>query len=479
MESKELQKKIDQIVLATSKAYNLPSISFSAMVDGKEYHSAVGCSDLEEKIEANEHSVYSIGSASKAFIATCLNILADEGKLDLDLPVKTYLPWFRMYDPYMTENLTTRDALSHRTGMPRHDLTWLNRPEASMEDHVRGLAFLPPAFKPRYRFHYQNHMFVLATVLTEVLSGMPWQQFVKERIFDKLGMNETWATGDMVPDTDRRKARPYGQKDGINARVPYNYAKSVGGCGTIYSSTSDMLKWLDFRLNGNENVLSKARLDDMHTPHMVMRAGELTPIQFPEVELMSYCQGWFSESYRGNRVVHHGGTINGFKSLQGFVPGKNIVFSALANLNSTQSVISVSYKFLDAVLGLSEIDWDANYIAAVADMTAAGKKEVEALLAGVGEEKPLADAKPYAGKYVHQAYGVIEVAVQDDGKPALMILGTAVPLRYKGGDAFILMGADMVGSCPDVLFARNGDIMTAVEVQIEKEAVAPIRFIKI
>ena len=131
----------------------------SVFKDGEAFFCGGGLSNVEQNLPADENTIYAIASASKAFIATALCILCDDGKLDLDKPVKTYLPDFEMYDPYMTTHLTVRDALGHRSGLPRHDIMWLNDRDVTIYDIVHRLRYLPPAFEPRARMHYQNMMF--------------------------------------------------------------------------------------------------------------------------------------------------------------------------------------------------------------------------------------------------------------------------------------------------------------------------------
>lgn len=462
-----MQEKITRLMQQTMEKFSTPSLSVSVLHQGKEYHIALGKADVEADVAATPDSIYCIGSSTKAFIATALCILADEGKLDLDAPVKNILPWFRMYDPYMTENLTPRDALSHRSGMPRHDLTWLNTPTRTTRQLVNGLAWLPPAFTPRTRFHYQNHMFVLATLIVETLTGAHWSHFVSQRIWQPLGMASTWASGNLIDDAEPRKARPYALDGGKAKQVPYNYAVSVGGAGSIYSTTTDMLKWLRFRIEGDESILSAARLKDMHTPQMIIKDGEMSPLSFPEIDFTAYGLAWMMESYRGVKAVHHGGTIDGFKSQQLFLPAKGVAVSALANLNGTQAVNSIAYKICDLLLGLDAIDWDGRYYdgyeGMLKEMQGQAAAKVQAAKAkAVSCEKP----EEYTGLFTHPAYGDATFAVQG-GTLTAAFMGQTIPAVYAGGDSFMLL-MEGRGMCFDVTFVRDNGKISAVDIVLEE-----------
>ncbi len=423
------------------QAFGLPSVSASVLCGGEEAHCALGLADREGPVNATPDTVYAIGSSTKAFIATSLCLLAAEGKLSLDAPVRTYLPWFRLAEPQRTAELTVRDALCHRSGLPRHDLSWLNNPRRTLAQQVEALAHLPAAWPLRTRFYYQNHMFMTATLLVETVSGLPWTEFVRRRILEPLGMAHTCLFGDELPDGDAHKARPYERRDGALCRMPYNYAKSVAGAGTIYSSTRDMLRWLRFQLTGDRRILTLPQLAGLHRPQMLIQEGELFPFSFPETTFSCYGLGWFTESYRGTAIVHHGGTIDGFKSEQLFVPGQGIAVSLLCNLDQTKAVTALGYSLLDALLGLPARDWNGRYLAEDAKAAAkSAQAAADAQAQARANALPCAAPGRYAGRYCHPAYGAVDVHPQGAGL-VLEVAGETVPLTFLGKDRFFYPAA--------------------------------------
>ncbi|KOS59815.1 serine hydrolase [Lysinibacillus agricola] len=451
---KVLQTRLEKLVHDTKEQYGLPSLTVSVSKGSDEFHYSIGAADLEEENKATVNTVYCIGSSTKAFIALSLCILSEKGKIDLDMPVKTYLPNFEMYDEYSTEHLTIRDALSHRSGLPRHDTSWLNTPERTTKEQVETLAFLPPAWPLRYRFHYQNHMFMVATLLVEKVGGIPWGDFVKENILLPLGMNSTYIYGDLIRDDDSRKARPYINSGGQIYRIPYNYAKTSGGAGTMYSSTVDMLKWLKFQLNGNGQVLGKEMLQEMHSPQIIIRDGDIFNIMFPEIQFTSYGLAWFIESYRGQKIVHHGGTLDGFKSQQIFVPEKDIAISILCNLNQTTAVTSIGYAILDELMGFEPLDWMNRYIDASAKLSAEKIEETRDALKNANNMKSKCENRDsYIGTYSNRAYGKA-IVLENDGQIYLQMIGLTLPIIPTGKDKFHL-AVESYGICFPVTFKRD------------------------
>jgi CubicO group peptidase (beta-lactamase class C family) len=343
-----------------------------------------------------------------------------------------------MFDDYMTENLTVRDALSHRTGMSRNDLSWLNNPDKTIKEMVYALRYLPPAFPFRYRMHYQNHMFTLATLLVETVSGMSWEKFLKTRIFDKLGMKNTYALGNLLDDNTEKKARPYVLSDGKAQKIPYRYLDNVGCTGSVYSTTEDLLKWAKFHLKGDENLLKNDYMDQLHRPHTVIKPGDFSIVSYtPEVDFESYAMGWFTESYRGHKLVHHGGTIDGFKSIVGFVPRHDIAFSVLTNLNRNQSPTALSYMIADLFLGLEPLDWCSKVLHQY-DLLATEEKAKYAKFQklAVENKRDCDNLSDYEGMFSSPAFGDISFKV-NNGALELGLIGKAFNLACIGENEFI------------------------------------------
>lgn len=415
-----MKNQLSQLIEKLRKDFDVPSIMVSVHKDGETFFCGGGLADVENNYEATPDTIYAIASASKAFIATALCILADEGKLTLDDPVKKHLPDFAMHEEYMTNNLTIRDALGHRSGLPRHDLTWLNNPNITIYEIIDNLKHLPLAFPPRARMHYQNHMFALASVIVEKISGMTWQKFVKEKILDPLGMISTYTAALDYRDLSLKTAsEPYELKDGELKKMKFNVLDNMGAAGCLNSTVRDLDKWARLQLGKGEfegkRIYSEEMAKNLHNPQMIIKEKEMFPYEFEEVDFTSYGQGWFIESYRGHKLVHHGGTIDGYKSLVGFLPNSGVAFSILTNLNGNQTPMAIGYGICDLALGLSEIDWGSRFMEFKNQMETEAKNRLDELRAkGENAPPPTHSLSDYAGTYTHAAYGSFTVTCEDD-----------------------------------------------------------------
>ena len=197
----------DRFAAAAMAELKVPGLAVAVVKDGRLiYVQGFGFRDLERKLPVTPHTVFGIGSCSKAFTATTMGILVDEGKLDWDKPVRAYLPDFVLSDPVASERLTPRDLISHRTGLPRHDMVWIRTPFSRREMYER-LRFLDFSRDIRQIYQYNNLMVMTAGYLVGAVAGSTWEDFAKARILDPLGMTETdFSTGDSQKKADFSKS---------------------------------------------------------------------------------------------------------------------------------------------------------------------------------------------------------------------------------------------------------------------------------
>ncbi len=354
-------------------------------------------------------TLFAIGSATKAFTATSLALLVDDGKLAWDAPVRAYLPSFKLKDPVASERLTPRDLVTHRSGLPRHDLVWYASP-LSRRDLVSRLEHLEASADLRARWQYQNLMFMTAGHLAGEVAGTTWEELVRTRLFVPLGMT---SSNFSVEDSKRAAdfARPHKEVDGKVTEVTFRNIDAVGPAGSINSTARDMARWLLLQLGGGKvgdaSVLTGPGLLELHKPQMVVGESGLDP----EIAGTSYAMGWFVESYRGHTRVHHGGNIDGFSAMVSFVPAQGVGVVALANLDGTPLPQIVARQAIDRLLGLPPLDWSARLLA----RREAGRKAEKAGKAKGAQERragtrPARVLDEYVGEYEHPAYGVLAVA---------------------------------------------------------------------
>ena len=180
--------------------------------------------------------MFAIGSASKAFTTFAMGRLVDEGKLEWDEPVASYLADFKLYDEYATAHLTPRDMVCHRSGLPRHDLAWYNNEDVTRGELVRRLRYLEPNEDLRAKWQYNNLMFLTAGYLVEQLTGMTWEDALRTQVFEPLGMERSnFSVLDSQQDDDH--ALPYLEKDDEVRKIAFRAINVMGPAGSINSSS--------------------------------------------------------------------------------------------------------------------------------------------------------------------------------------------------------------------------------------------------
>src|SRR5260370_29996546 len=281
-----------EFVRGIMQDWKIPGLAISVVKDGEViFFQGFGKRDVDGGLEVTPQTLFPIASCTKAFTTMCLAILADEGKLDWDTPVKHYLPAFKLYDLFASEHMTPRDLVTHRSGLPRHDLIWYNSSSTRQELFDR-LQYLEPNKDFRAVLQYQNLMYMAAGYLVGQIAGQSWEDFVQQRIFDRLGMSSSlFSTSAAQETTDF--SFPYKEEKDEVKKIPFYEGQwSVAPAGAIVSNIADMTEWVLLHLNKGKHkgtqMVSENQVSQMHAPQMV------APVTFPfaEIPIASYGLGW-------------------------------------------------------------------------------------------------------------------------------------------------------------------------------------------
>jgi CubicO group peptidase (beta-lactamase class C family) len=395
----------DAFAAQALRDWKCDGFAIAVIQDGKVILSkGYGLRNVKKNLPVTEKTLFAIGSATKSFTVTSLGVLVDQGKLEWDKPVRDYLPGFKMWDPVATERMTARDLVTHRSGLPRHDLMWYNSP-FSREELFERLRYLEPNKDFRTTFQYQNLMFMTAGYLAGHVAGTTWEQLVQKTIFEPLGM-----TGSNFSVIESQKSAdfslPYKVANNIVVDVPFRNLDSIGPAGSINSNLEDMTKYVMMHLEKGKGVLSATNEMQMMVPQMAIQA----PSPDKELGDLAYGMGFFVTSYRGHKFVHHGGNIDGFSSLVAFLPQENIGLVILTNQDASALPAVVAYNIWDRLLGLDQIDWTTRVQRQIA-MTKAS--ELAAKQKGYTTQRtgthPSHDLAEYAGEYEHPGYGIVKI----------------------------------------------------------------------
>ena len=406
-------ESIEGFVTEQLDAWEVPGCAVAAVQGGDVVLAAGwGRRDREADLPVTPDTLFAIGSVTKGFTAATVGALVDDGLLEWERPIRDYLPDLRLHDSAVTGRLTVVDLLSHRSGLPRHDLVWIGHPDWSRADIVRRLRYLPLSKDLRQQFQYCNLGYLAAGHLVEVLTGTSWEEQVKSRLLQPLGMSRSnLSAADLSADSDH--ATGYERREGVVGPVPPRPAGALAPAGAINSSASDLARWLLAQVGGGQVdgqvVLSPATVAQQHAAHMVIPEDRT----FPESTRHAYGLGWMLGRYRDHRLVEHGGGIDGFITECIVLPDNGIGVAVLTNTSSSPMAPVVAYRVLDELLGLEPFDWHSLYKPRFDAVIAGGREARQArrVVTGTSLPRPL-DA--YAGDYEHPGYGTLGITADGD-----------------------------------------------------------------
>jgi CubicO group peptidase (beta-lactamase class C family) len=432
---------IDAFAAEQLKEWKTPGAAIGVAHDGKVILlKGYGYRDLEKQLPVTPETLFAIGSITKSFTVTLLGMLSDENKLDWDKPVRAYLPGFALQDEVAATRMTPRDLVTHRSGLPRHDALWYGSPLTRMQMFER-LRYLEPSRDFRQLYQYNNLMFMTAGILAEQIDGKSWEQQIREKIFAPLGMrlsNLSVSESQKAADF----AQPYQEIKETMKKVPFRNIDAVGPAGSINSCVADMMAYAEMHLKrgkqGERQLLSAAMAGQMQAPQMVM-PGEPP---FAELSGSSYAMAFTVHYYRGHKVVSHGGAIDGFTALLGFLPAEKISVVILTNRSGSQVPATLSRYVFDRLLGLEVVDWTRRLKEQQARQRASEEEARKKGYTGKREgTRPSHDLKDYSGTYEHPAYGAIRVT-ESAGKLRAAFQAFDVPLEHFHYDTFEVPDSD-------------------------------------
>ena len=405
--------------------WEVPGLAVAVVKDGEVVLAkGYGLRALGRPGAVDADTLFAVGSTTKAMTAALLGQLADEGRLGWDDPVIRHLPGFRVGDPWATRELTVRDLLTHRGGLPNTDLLWYgaDRPRAAM---VAALAQVPAAYSLRGGFVYQNLMYVTAGEVAAAVAGSSWEDLLATRLLAPLGMARTVPTLAGTAGRDN-VAAPHdldrSQPDGRLQVIDNMAVDAAAPAGAVWSSVNDMSRWLRLLLAEGSwegrQLLAPATVAELFRPQTVIPAGQFYPTAaLTRPRWTTYGLGWFQQDFQGRMVQYHTGSIDGMVAIAGLVPDEELGLVVLANRDHAELRHALLWEVLDR-LGPrpSGRDWNAEVKKLYADRQAqADKARAEAEAQRVAGTRPTLPLERYAGAYRHPLYGDVQIVREGDG----------------------------------------------------------------
>ncbi|MCP5052433.1 MAG: serine hydrolase, partial [bacterium] len=413
--------KLDNYIEQARKAWRIPGLSVAIVKDGKVVLSkGYGVKEFSKRDKVDDKTLFAIASNTKAFTAASLAILVDEGKLSWNDRVRKHLPYFQLYDPYVSNEMRVVDLLCHRSGLGTFsgDLLWYETPYSTVEI-IKRARYLKPKFSFRNGYGYSNLMFMTAGEVVPAVTGQPWKEFVKERIFKPLGMATTNIGTNDLKKYGNVSTPHYVYHGGKTITVPYSSSDSSAGAAAMNSNASDMARWIMMLLNkgklGDKQIISQARLEDMWTPYNTFKVSEGYRKAFPTVNFRGYGLGFGLMDYNGHKVASHGGALDGMISRVALVPEINLGMVILTNsINGLTTALM--YRIIDTYQGAEPKDWSGNYLKRYQTGQERSQKrqaEKEARWAKKSANSPRPNNDDFTGLYGGPMYGDATISKKD------------------------------------------------------------------
>jgi CubicO group peptidase (beta-lactamase class C family) len=458
---------IDSLVEKARKNFDVPGIAVAVIKDGKVIHSkGYGVRSLKTGAPVDENTLFGIASNSKAFTAFALGLLVDEGRISWDDKVRKWIPEFKLYDPYVTEEFTIRDLLTHRSGLGLGAGDLMLFPDSSdfgLSDIIYNLRFLKPVSSFRTKFDYDNNLYIVAGEVVKRASGISWDEFVETHIMQPIGMNHSAGSFDRLKDKSD-VIDGHASVDGhvqVIARSSMKVGHSAGGINT---SIADLSKWVMLLLNQGKYGPNMARLYDpkiqkeIWSPQTIIHAGEPG---FYNTHFKAYGLGFFIEDVKGYKELSHTGGLEGMVTQIIIIPDLQLGIIVLTNQEEDAAFNSISNQIKDGYLGLPRKDW----VAEMMDHRNAQKESAKKLTDQIDREisKSMEHPAPidftaYAGMYNDPWFGDVLISVKNgkywfESKRSPKLTGQMLP--YKGNSFAVIWPDHSMGANAFAIFSLD------------------------
>jgi CubicO group peptidase (beta-lactamase class C family) len=334
----EIINKIDSIVAVVMNDWKIPGMAVAILKDDEVIHKkGFGTKSPERFLPVDENTVFQIGSVSKSFTAALIAMLVDEGKLNWNDKVIDHLSDFKMYDSLAAKSLLVKDIMTHRSGLREQAGTYIPNLGYDRNDIYKFLAYLKPKTELRSTYAYNNITFVIAAKLIEKYTGKSWEENIRQRIFEPLGMTNSSVNEDGFLNSENRSMScEFEYDNGIKNKWLYGddqalfWLTIIGPAGSINSTATDLIKWAKFHINkgkvNEKELISEKNVKYLHTGQLIT--------SMDSVRITAYGHCWFIEQTNRYRLYFHTGTTWGFTTLCAFVPEINLGIVILANSES-------------------------------------------------------------------------------------------------------------------------------------------------
>ncbi|RUO26930.1 hypothetical protein CWE09_09630 [Aliidiomarina minuta] len=411
---------IDDYIEQGRQQWQIPGMAVGIVHQDRLIHAqGYGSLGLEHDTPVDQDTLFGVASTSKAMTATALGMLVDDGKLDWDDKVIEHLPYFKLSDPWVTQEVRIRDLLTHRVGVGRMTGNRIRfMPTSDRETVIRQMRYHEFEQPFRSSYVYSNVMYSVAGEIVAEVSGMSWDDFVAQRIFTPLDMTRSNTSITQFSEDDQNIAFPHqfieGQIQPINRR---NF-DNVGPSASVNTSVRDMAQWIRLQLGeagvyNGQRLVSEDVMLETHQPQNALKRSH------NEASPAAYGFGWSLNSYQGYATASHGGATDGFNTSLMLVPELDLGIIVITNTfeNYRPAVVN---EIIDRVADLPRQDWKETQWDAYQERFAEVMEQREAIEAErQSDTHPSLNKEQMTGRYEDDLYGEVEVFATEDGNLAL------------------------------------------------------------
>jgi CubicO group peptidase (beta-lactamase class C family) len=479
-----VKDSLDNYVTKALTDWQIPGIAVCIIKNGKVVvMKGYGVKDWDTKEKVDENTLFMIGSNTKAFTATALAMLDAEKKLSLDDKVKKWLPDFKLYDPWVTNEATIRDLLCHRLGFEtfQGDFMYFDS-DLSLQEVRERFGKVKPLYGFRSRWGYTNAAFMTAGEVIPKVTNKSWAAFIKDSIFTPLDMkNSLSLSSDIL--TAANKATAHTVVEHQIKKIPYGRLENMGPCGAISSSANDLSHWVMMQLNNgkynDKQIVPASAIAQTRTPNSILGNGGSI---FNKGHFALYGLGWFLQEYNGRKMVSHTGGVNGFVTSVTLIPEEKLGIIVLTNTDANNFYEALKWDIMDAYMGLPYRNYSNVYLGFQKQQTANEEKWLKEKKDTIAMNiKPGLPLQSFAGNYNHSIYGNMNIALQNGKLVATFEhhRGRYAELEALGGNRFLATFNDPIYGIKVWPFTiQNGKVKSVTVTVADFVEFTPYEFLK-
>lgn len=422
-------QQIDSLTELVLKTFDVPGIAVAVVKDGKVIHAkGYGVQSLKTQKKVDENTLFGIASNSKAFTTAALGMLVDEGKLKWDDKVTDYIPEFKLYNSYVTEEFNIKDLLTHRSGLGLGAGDLMMFPDGSdftKKDIIHNLRYLKQVSSFRSKYDYDNNLYIVAGEIVAKVSGMSWEDFIEKRIMQPLHM--TGSAASVFRLKNRTNAiSPHAPVNGKVEAINIDWSETANAAGGIWSNLTDMSKWIIMQMNNgkygeglSKQLFTEQAHDEMWAPQTILPARTIAPYN---THFSSYGLGWGLSDVKGYKQVTHTGGLAGIVTQVLLLPEIKLGIIVFTNQQVGAAFSAISNSIKDSYLGIKGYDW----VKLLHDRVVAGEANAKKITDAIWKDIEVqqknntgkTDMRLFTGVYTDPWFGDIVVSVKN-GKPWL------------------------------------------------------------